>query len=94
MKDAIAEKIRALFRAEFARMAARGATGADMQEEAYAQMIAQNVARRSWGVFLQMSEEDRLEVWRDFIQNASANELRDLAAKLRAQHSHDAADAA
>ena len=40
------EKFRALFRDEIARMVAKGATEADMQEEAFDEMIARNVARQ------------------------------------------------
>ena len=94
MKEDIVEKFRALFRDEIARMVAKGATEADMQEEAFDEMIARNVARQVYDLVQQLDAEDRQEVWLDYFQRVSVNKLREVAAKLRGKRSADAADAA
>ena len=82
----IRKKVRALILAEAEKMRAIGATDADIQEDAFADMIGQKIAEQTFG---ELTPDDYKVIWQIFIETASPEELRHAANNLRAKGKSD-----
>ena len=68
--------------AEADKMRALGATDADIQEDAFAEMVGQKIAEQT---FDELTPDDIRVIWQNFILTASPEELRHAANNLRAK---------
>jgi hypothetical protein len=78
----IRKKVRALLLAEADKMRAAGASDADIQEDAFAEMVSRKIAEQT---FNELTPDQHREVWQNFIETASPEALRDAAKALRAK---------
>jgi hypothetical protein len=78
----IRNSIRASLLAEADKMRAVGATDADIQEDAFIEMVSRNVANQT---FDELGPDEHKEIWSHFIETASPEQLRNTARNLRAK---------
>jgi hypothetical protein len=82
VRPEIRNKVRTLISAEADKMRAAGATDADLQEDAFAEIIGEKIAEQTFG---ELTPDDLRAVWQNFLETASPEELRHAAKNLRAQ---------
>jgi hypothetical protein len=78
----IRQKIRASLLAEAKKMRALGATDADVREDAFIEMVSRKVVDET---FDDLGADERKELWLDFFETASPEQLRHVAKTLRAK---------
>jgi Mg/Co/Ni transporter MgtE len=78
----IRKKVRSLLVAEAEKMRALGATDADVQEDAFIEMVSRKVADET---FDDLGTDERKELWRNFLETASPEHLRHMAKNIRAK---------
>ena len=78
--QSIRQKIRASLLAEAERLRAAGATEADVREDVFIEMVSRKVAAQT---FDDLGCDERKEIWLQFVQSASPQQLRITAQNLR-----------
>jgi hypothetical protein len=78
--QSIRKKIRLSLLAEADKLRAAGATDADVQEDLFIDMVSRKVAAQT---FDDLGCDERKEIWFNFVQTASPEQLRNTAKNLR-----------
>jgi hypothetical protein len=78
----IRKKVRNLVVAEADKMRAKGASDADVREDAFIEMVSRKVADET---FDDLGADERKDLWRNFLETASPEQLRHMAKNLRAK---------